>query len=33
MEYRVGPEEAGMRIWEILLRRMGVSYTAMKSAD
>lgn len=32
MEYRVGPEEAGMRIREILLRRMGVSYTAMKSA-
>ena len=32
MEYRVGPEEAGQKIRDILRRSMGVSYTAMKSA-
>ena len=32
MEYRVGPEEAGWRIREVLRRSMGVSYTALKSA-
>ena len=32
MEYRVGPEEAGKKVGEILRRFMGVSYTAMKSA-
>ena len=32
MEYRVGPEEAGKKIRDILRRSMGVSYTAMKSA-
>ena len=32
MEYRVGPEETGWKIREVLRRSMGVSYTAMKSA-
>ena len=32
MEYRVGPEEAGWKIREVLRRSMGVSYTALKSA-
>ena len=32
MEYRVGPEEAGKKVREILRGSMGVSYTAMKSA-
>ena len=32
MEYRVGPEEAGRNVRDILQRSMGVSYTAMKSA-
>lgn len=32
MEHRVGPEEAGKKVGEILRRFMGVSYTAMKSA-
>ena len=32
MEYRVGPEEAGRKVRDILRRSMGVSYTAMKSA-
>ena len=32
MEYRVGPEEAGWRVREVLRRSMGVSYTALKSA-
>ena len=32
MEYRVGPEEAGRKVGEILRRSMGVSYTALKSA-
>ena len=32
MEYRVGPEEAGKKVRDILRRSMGVSYTAMKSA-
>ena len=32
MEYRVGPEEAGKKVREILRGPMGVSYTAMKSA-
>ncbi|MBR5959910.1 MAG: RluA family pseudouridine synthase [Clostridia bacterium] len=32
MEYRVGSEEAGRKVRDILRRSMGVSYTAMKSA-
>ena len=32
MEYRVGPEDAGKKVRDILRRSMGVSYTAMKSA-
>lgn len=32
MEYRVGAEEAGKRVREILRGSMGVSYSAMKSA-
>ena len=32
MEHRVGPEETGKKVGEILRRFMGVSYTAMKSA-
>ena len=32
MEYRVGAEEAGKKVREILRGSMGVSYTAMKSA-
>ena len=32
MKYRVGPEEAGWKIREVLRRSMGVSYTALKSA-
>ena len=31
MEYRIGPEEAGWRVREVLRRSMGVSYTALKS--
>lgn len=32
MEYRVGPEDAGRKVRDILRQRMGVSYTALKSA-
>ena len=32
MEYRVGPEETGRKVRDILRRSMGVSYSAMKSA-
>ena len=32
MEYRIGPEEAGKKVRDILRGSMGVSYTAMKSA-
>ena len=32
MKYRIGSEEAGKRVRDILRGSMGVSYTAMKSA-
>ena len=32
MDYRVGPEETGRKVRDILRRSMGVSYSAMKSA-